>query len=568
MSAENDPIDSIMQRGPLGRFCGYAKMTGPGWIQAAVTLGGGSLVGALYLGVIGGYQFMWLQPLAMLCGVIMLSAISYVTLSSGERPFVSVKKNVSPALAWGWLIATVVANVVFCSAQFSLGTDAAQGNLNILPTSPYAITAIFAVVGLSLLWLSRQDGKAGKLIDHFLKLLVAIVVLAFMGVVVVLATKGGVEWGALFKGLIPDVTALFKPASTYSVAIAASEHSGFWEGYISTQQRNIIIGAFGSAVGINMTFLLPYTLKKRGWAKKHRELSRYDLMLGLFVPFILATSFLVIATSSQFHAKKDGVVSEGSYNAVIDKVVGYTTPAHKQDLGTQKRLSGELKTAAGTPAEADIKANLANVSELIQKRRDSAAQADKDLSVMLAKRNASDLATSLEPFLGKNAQLIFGIGVLAMAISTMIVHMMMNGYAISEAFGKPGVTGLFMFGAAMPAITGLLSPILWTGGAKTALVVPAAVIATTLLPIAYIIFLLLMNSKKTLGAELPVKRTLINVLMVVATGIATFASMWNLYGKFKSPDPYPHYFGLVGMIVLPLLFLLGVMSFMKKQKVL
>ena len=53
---------------------------------------------------------------------------------------------------------------------------------------------------------------------------------------------------------------------------------------------------------------------------------------------------------------------------------------------------------------------------------------------MLAKRNASDLASSLEPFLGSKSQLIFGIGVLAMAISTMIVHMMMNGYAISEAF--------------------------------------------------------------------------------------------------------------------------------------
>lgn len=537
MSAENDPIDSILKRGPMGRFCGYAKMTGPGWIQAAVTLGGGSLVGALYLGVIGGYQFMWLQPLAMLCGVIMLCAISYVTLSSEERPFVSVKKNVSPALAWGWLIATVVANVVFCSAQFSLGTDAAQGNLKILPAAPYAITAIFAVLGLSLLWLSRQRGKAGKIIDYFLKLLVAVVVLAFMGVVVVLAAKGGVEWGALFKGLIPDFSALFKPAATYKEAIAASDNAGFWTNYISTQQRNIIIGAFGSAVGINMTFLLPYTLKQRGWAKKHRELSRYDLMLGLFVPFILATSFLVIATSSQFHAKKDGVHSQGAYNQVADAVLAVTNDGYSD-------LDDAAKAAA----------------------REALPQADKDLSVMLAKRNASDLATSLKPFLGDNSQLIFGIGVLAMAISTMIVHMMMNGYAISEAFGKPGVTGLFMVGASMPAITGLLSPILWSGGAKTALVVPAAVIATTLLPIAYIIFLLLMNSKKTLGGELPAKRSLINVLMVIATGVATFASIWNLIGKFNSPKPYEHYFGLIGLIVLPMLLLLGLVSFLKKEK--
>ena len=245
----------------------------------------------------------------------------------------------------------------------------------------------------------------------------------------------------------------------------------------------------------------------------------------------------MIATSSQFHAKKDGVYSEGAYNKVADAVLAKTVEGF-----------GDLDDAGKAAA------------------REAMPQADKDLSVMLAKRDSHNLATSLEPFLGKNAQLIFGIGVLAMAISTMIVHMMMNGYAISEAFGKPGVTGLFMFGAAMPAITGFLSPILWTGGAKTALVVPAAVIATTLLPIAYIIFLLLMNSKKALGDDIPKRRILINVLMVLATGAATFASVWNLIGKYNSPKPYEHYFGLIGLIVVPILFAIGVISFMKKQK--
>ena len=76
-----EQIQSIQSRGFLGRLAGYSKLTGPGWVQAAVTLGGGSLVGALYLGIIGGYEFLWLQPLAMLCGIIMLGAISYVTLS-------------------------------------------------------------------------------------------------------------------------------------------------------------------------------------------------------------------------------------------------------------------------------------------------------------------------------------------------------------------------------------------------------------------------------------------------------------------------------------------------------
>jgi len=533
-------LDEISQRSFLGKLAGYGKLSGPGWIQAAVTLGGGSLVGALYLGVIGGYQFMWLQPLAMLCGIIMLAAISHVTLSSEERPFVAAKKNISPALAWGWLAATVIADVVFCSAQFALGTDAAQNNLGLFQNNAYIITGIFFVVSLGLLWLSRQGGKAGQIVDKVLKALVAVVVLAFFGVVVVLAAKGGVEWSALFKGLIPDFTALFRPTDTYAAAIEASgEQSAFWTKYISENQRNVIIGAFGSAVGINMTFLLPYSIKAKGWGKKHRELSRFDLVLGLFVPFILATSFLVIATSSQFHARKDGVYSESAYNKVIDARISSVN----KDF---KTLSDDEKTAA----------------------RLALPQADKDLGVMLAKRNAKDLASSLKPFLGDNSQLIFGIGVLAMAISTMIVHMMMNGYAISEAFGQPGKKNLFMIGALMPALTGLLSPILWTGDAdvKTALVIPAAVIATVLLPIAYLIFILLMNSKKTLGEEMPAKRGLINVLMILAGGIATFASVWKLVGMNGSSNPYIYYLSLIGLIGLPVLAILGITGFLKREK--
>jgi Mn2+/Fe2+ NRAMP family transporter len=539
MSQDLERIAAIQQRGFLGRLAGYGRMTGPGWIQAAVTLGGGSLVGALYLGVIGGYQFMWLQPLAMLCGVIMLSAISYVTLSSEDRPFVAVKKNISPTLAWGWLIATVVANVVFCSAQFALGTDAAQNNLGILPnsTAPYLITAVFAVGSLTLLWLSRQGGRASMIIDKVLKGLVAIVVLAFMGVVIVLAAKGAIQWGALAKGIIPDFSALFKPTSTYADAIAATgESAGFWTQYIADNQRNVIIGAFGSAVGINMTFLLPYTLKARGWGRPHRELAFFDLALGLFVPFILATSFLVIATSSQFHARADGVHSELAYHNVIDTRLAQTNPnyalmstAEKQDL------------------------------------RDALPQAEKDMGVMLAQRNARDLASSLVPFLGKNAQLIFGLGVLAMALSTMIVHMMMNGYAISEAFGRPGEKGIFMLGAAMPALTGLLSPILWSGETKTALVVPAAVIATTLLPIAYLIFILLINSKKTLGPELPRYRLPINAVLILAASAAAFASVWSLLGR-ASAGGTSGMIGVIGLVALPLLLLIGLIGFFKSNR--
>jgi hypothetical protein len=74
-SLENQLLDQAATKGPLGKAAIYTRLSGPGWLQGAITLGGGSLAGALYIGIIAGYQLMWLQPLAMILGVIMLSAI-------------------------------------------------------------------------------------------------------------------------------------------------------------------------------------------------------------------------------------------------------------------------------------------------------------------------------------------------------------------------------------------------------------------------------------------------------------------------------------------------------------
>ena len=78
------------------------------------------MAGSLYLGVIGGYEFLWLQPLMMILGIIMLSAIAYVTLSTGKRPFQAMNEHVSPVLGWGWLLAAMMANLVWAMPQFSL----------------------------------------------------------------------------------------------------------------------------------------------------------------------------------------------------------------------------------------------------------------------------------------------------------------------------------------------------------------------------------------------------------------------------------------------------------------
>ena len=127
---DREILSDAQARGPLSTLGAYFRLSGPGWLQSAITLGGGSLGGALYLGVIGGSSMLWLQMVAILIGVIMLSAISYVTLSTGKRPYAAINEYVNPVLGAGWITATILANMIWILPQFSLCYDALDKNFD------------------------------------------------------------------------------------------------------------------------------------------------------------------------------------------------------------------------------------------------------------------------------------------------------------------------------------------------------------------------------------------------------------------------------------------------------
>ena len=544
---ELEIIESVADKPALTKFLAYTKLSGPGWLQGAITLGGGSLAGALYLGVISGYGLMWLQPLAMICGIIMLSAIAYVTLSTGQRPFGSINRNLHPLLGWSWLIATIMANIVWTMPQFSLGTAAIQQNLFSDNVPQGLIIGVFLVIGLFVNFLYQTDGKGAKAFDLIIKLMVGIIVISFMVVVGTLTVNGQVPWGEIFSGFIPDPSLLLNPASSYSELIASSSDSEFWITKISSQQQDVIMTAFGTAVGINMTWLLPYSLLKKRWGKKHRGLSVVDLSIGLFIPFFLATACVVISSASAFHTKTDDLKDERG---------NYTEAA----LGKIDKTTGDLA---------------------------SPNAADRDLAAMLIKRDTKALAMTLEPFAGPAiSQKIFGLGVLGMALSTIIILMLINGLAFQEIFSShpnpdhfpPGQTpefkpnkAMYFLGCIISGLAGACFPLFWAGEAKAALAVPTSVIGGSLLPIAYFTFLLLMNSKKVLGDKRPTgtSRIIWNVLMIFSTLIASAGSIWILYGKAEAGDWFGHWKGMIpafGLIFLGVLFIVGTVSFIKHER--
>jgi Mn2+/Fe2+ NRAMP family transporter len=547
-------------KGPVATLGAFVKLSGPGWLQSAITLGGGSLAGSLYLGVLAGVSLLWLQPLAMIMGVIMLSAISYVTLSTGERPFQAINKHVNPVLGWGWAIATLMANLVWALPQFSLGTAAIRQNLlpSIFGTGPGGMTdttdklivcAIILTICITVVWFYDTGRKGIKLFEILLKIMVGIIVLSFFGVVVKMSLAGSVKWDQIFGGLIPDLNMLTQPAKTLTPHINAvnEQFREFWTGLIVSQQRDVMVTAAATAVGINMTFLLPYSMLKRGWGKDFRGLAIFDLSTGLFIPFILATGCVVIASATQFHAQPAmGFLGE------IDDSGRLVQP--------DKNLAGKYQGIASERIAHEIGAETfaTLTDEQKAEKIESLPLADKRMCAMLVKRDSFDLAQSLSPLTGDVfAHYLFGIGVVGMAISSIIILMLINGFVVCEMLGRESTGWPYRIGCLLPAV-GALGPFFWTKAAFW-LAVPTSVFGMTLLPVAYFTFFFVMNQKSLLGDNMPRggRRVLWNVLMLIAAGLAAFGSIWSITSNWG---------GLGIIVVIAFIALAVIVHFIRKGK--
>jgi len=272
----------------LKRWRGYLGRTGPGWLQSALTLGAGSATSSLFAGALLGYALTWVQPLGMLVGIIMFAAIAYQTLSTGVRPFEAMSRYVHPSVAWAWAIGSLVATIIWHFPQYACGGAVLADMADIAgwhKAPQWLFGLAILAVSTWVTWLYGGSSRGVKRYEQVLKWMVWIIIAAFLLVIV----KTGIRWGELWKGL-----------------------TGF-PGNIPRdgQGVEVMIGGLSACVGINMTFLFPYTLLAKGWGKEHRGLSKFDLLTGMWFPFVLATGFLVIAAGNTLYNNYDLNIDKG-----------------------------------------------------------------------------------------------------------------------------------------------------------------------------------------------------------------------------------------------------------------
>jgi Mn2+/Fe2+ NRAMP family transporter len=499
----------------------YFKLSGPGWLQSALTLGGASLSGSLYLGVIGGFGLLWLQPLAMIMGIVMLCAVGYVTMATGRRPLEAINEFVNPVLGYAWAAASFLASIVWAMPQYSLSIAVLRQNLfpgllgDAGPLGEFGgklvPTLLILAASTYVTWNYGKGGRGVKLYENTLKVMVFVIVLCFTGVVVSLSlSPAGLDWSAVARGFIPDFSYLTRPADAFLPLIAqtASEHHAFWTDLIVENQRDVIVAGAAAAVGINMTFLFPYSILRRRWGREFSGLQKFDLATGMLIPFTVATSFVVIAAATQFH----GVPQGGLPGADVATLTAKASPVQLREFdGLLRALETERMAAGGT----------ATISP-----------ADQRLAAVLVNRDANNLAAALEPLTGHFfAHIIFGLGVLGMALSTSTLMMLITGQVVCAVFKREESGWLFRVGS-LAAAAGALGPFFW-GKAAFYLAIPASVFGFILLPIAYFTFFLLMNQERLLGDAMPRggRRLMWNVLMGITVIVVGAASAFMIHTK-------------------------------------
>jgi len=288
---------------------------------------------------------------------------------------------------------------------------------------------------------------------------------------------------------------------------------------------------------------LPYSMLARGWDKPFRGLARFDLATGMAIPYVLVTSCVVIASAYSLHNSIDEqLVSHDPATMATSPYFGGIEPI------LTSRLEHEVgaETLAAMSEEEKLSA-IANFSD-----------EEKRIALSLVKRDAFQLSTTLEPLLGTAlSNLVFGLGVFGMGFSTIVILMLINGYAFREMFGSPNGTAPFVIGCLVAGISGAMWWYLWGGEAKFWLAIFASNFGMMLLPIAYITFFLMMNSKRILGAEKPTggRMAVWNVLMLISVAGATIAAISAISNSASNPKAFPVIIGL--LIVYGIALLLG-----------
>ena len=128
LAAEEKWLDEQASRPAYKRAFAFLRKGGPGYLQSALTLGGGTAATMLFAGAAFGYGLLWVAPVSMVLGIIMMSAIAHQTLSTGLRPYAAMPLCRPGIRLWFcWRRGAVVYHLALCAVQSLRSSNCRHG---------------------------------------------------------------------------------------------------------------------------------------------------------------------------------------------------------------------------------------------------------------------------------------------------------------------------------------------------------------------------------------------------------------------------------------------------------
>jgi len=126
------------------------------------------------------------------------------------------------------------------------------------------------------------------------------------------------------------------------------------------------------------------------------------------------------------------------------------------------------------------------------------------------------------------SRIVFGLGIIGMALSSITMHMLICGFAACEVFGVEPGGWRYRLACLLPA-PAMVGVVLWEY-MKTWIAIPTSAICGLMLPIAFIAFFILNNSKKYLGKNKPrgIKAVVWNIAMLISIGVTVASIIYYL----------------------------------------
>ena len=273
-TAELLELERLRGRPFPARLLGYFRLGGPGFMDAALTLGAGTLTAAMLSGATFGYKTVWLLWVSMGLGLFMMAAMArFTTRGLGIVPLQNRYHGWVIGSLMTALVGAAAVAIVFNYGQVSLATHLIESLATRLGFSfPRQVNWV-VYVGLTS-WLTLNYGRHGRrgirFVEWFMKASIGVMLLAFGACLAVTH----VDWGAAVHGaFVPWLP----PGG---------------------EGLDLFVASSAAAIGVMDWFLFNYAGLARGWGREHEPLARFDMSVGLFLPFILV-NFLVIAVFAE-----------------------------------------------------------------------------------------------------------------------------------------------------------------------------------------------------------------------------------------------------------------------------